>query len=282
MSGGTPEGKRRLRQKFSVDDGAVFTTADLLFYRRDTENMSAVSARLLPPVGPLLGSAYDRGVATLFKARVIVLVILAVQLGVSILTPGSPTTLLGIIWAFYAMANAVRFVFDPDYKMTNRTAGEFFGAQLGIFAIAAALNIFLILGLVRAMNGPLVWLLAVPGFAASMGIYAKLLCAPVLGARGASVSQAFTGSWRSTSGAFLPTLAIPVVNFVVAYVASAVVGMAEYGLLALKIAPAVVNVAGAATLLLLEMYLAQAADLSICMWTKALLAREPVEETVLV
>ena len=28
------------------------------------------------------------------------------------------------------MANAIRVVFDPDYRMNNRTAGEMFAAQI--------------------------------------------------------------------------------------------------------------------------------------------------------
>jgi hypothetical protein len=52
--------------------------------------------------------------------------------------------LLLIVLNFYAMANAIRAVFDQDYRMTNATAGTMFATQLLTGITFAFLNIMAI------------------------------------------------------------------------------------------------------------------------------------------
>lgn len=95
--------------------------------------IQSTTIRALPAVGPLLGAAYDRGVTTVTRSWRVVAILLFIGCVIASVPGLANSTLgniLGFVWNFYAMANAIRVVFDPDYRMNNRTAGEMFAAQI--------------------------------------------------------------------------------------------------------------------------------------------------------
>lgn len=237
----------------------------------------------LPSVGPLLGAAYDRGVTTLIRSWPVALILLIIG-SVLVSIPGLAqvnfANLLLIVWNFYAMANAIRVVFDQDYRMTNATAGAMFATNLLTGVTFAFLNIIAIVAVARASLHDLTWVFAIPGAIISIWIYVRWACAPVLAARGTSAIKALDESWQFTSIAFWPTLVFPVANFVVGYVIGIVIGTAAR-LVPLAHAPgfvaAVVPIAETSLLLVGTMYATQASQLAICMWLKALRAVRPDE-----
>jgi hypothetical protein len=246
--------------------------------------MSQSSAGLaLPPVGPLLGAAYDRAVTSVIQSwRVSAL--LAV-IGIAIISlPGManstlPNVLL-FIWGFFAMANAIRLVFDPAYKMTNLTAGHMFGAQLIAGLTVALLNIVGFVALIRAgVQNDLSWLVAIPGLLVSIWIYVRWSCGAALGARGTPASRALTASWGLTASAFWQTLVIQGATFI----AGLVIGLAIGGTARLILnampggTPFALGIYTGATGLVLisQIYVTQATALAVCMWLKALQDAQP-------
>src|SRR5476651_2343546 len=119
----------------------------------------------LPPVGPLLGAAYDCGVTTVIRSWRIVVILLAVECLIASVPSLAQTSLGNILlfaWSFYAMANAIRVVFDPEYRMSNRTAGDLFGAAILIGVLFVLVNILGIIAIVQPVRTGLTWVLATP------------------------------------------------------------------------------------------------------------------------
>ena len=213
----------------------------------------------------------------------ILFIIGCVLAGIPGLAQFSFVNLLLFVWNFYAMANAIRVVFDPEYRMTNRSAGDMFATQLLTVITFGLLNILVIVALARANQHDLTWLLAVPGGMISIWIYVRWACAPVLAARGTSAIKALDESWGLTSIAFWATSVFPVANFVVSYVIGVVIG-SMVRLAQIYHAPAflagAVPVAQTGLLLIGTMYATQAYYLAISMWLKALRDVQPVFSAV--
>jgi hypothetical protein len=248
--------------------------------------MSQAPARLaLPPFGPLLGAAYDRAVMMVIQSWR--LTALLTVIGIVIISlPGManstfPNVLL-FIWGFFAMANALRFVFDPAYKMSNLTAGHMFGAQLITGICVALLNIVGFVALLRAgVQNDLSWLFAIPGVVVSMWLYTRWSCGAAIGARGTPSTQALAASWRLTASAFWPTLFIQVATFVAGLVLGLAIG--ETARLILNSTHASgpleswISTAAAGLVLISQIYVTQATALAVCMWLKTLETAQPAE-----
>ncbi|HLJ82863.1 MAG TPA: hypothetical protein VKT51_01645, partial [Candidatus Eremiobacteraceae bacterium] len=81
-------------------------------------------------LGPLFGAAYDRAFFTTLRSWKVVglLIAIPVVIGVSqgraftiVLGFGIATALL-VPWSFFALANAMRVVYDPAFRMTWKKA----------------------------------------------------------------------------------------------------------------------------------------------------------------
>src|SRR5450755_591955 len=234
---------------------------------------TAISA--LPSVGPLLGAAYDRGVATVIRSWRVVAILLVIECVIASVPSVAQSNLGNLLifsWAFYAMANAIRTVFDPDYRMNNRTAGEMFAAGFLIGITIVLVNVMVIVTLLRAALNDFTWVLAIPGIVVGFWLYARWLCGPALGARGMPAIKALRESWRLTSAAFWPTLVIPCANFIVSLAIGLVIGGGARLLLNVTPGSVAAPITIVATVLVLasQLYASQAAALSVCMWLKAL------------
>jgi hypothetical protein len=234
--------------------------------------------RALPPFGPLLGAAYDRAVTLLIQSWR--LAALLTVIGIVIISlPGMANStlpnLLLFIWGFFAMANALRLVFDPAYKMTNLTAGHMFGAQLIAGICVLLLNVVGFVALLRAgVQNDLSWLFAVPGVLVSTWLYIRLSCGAAIGARGTPAIQALATSWRLTASAFWSTLVIQGATLIAGLVLGvAIGGTARLVLNSMHASGAVesgISTVAAGLVLVSQIYVTQATALAVCMWLKAL------------
>jgi hypothetical protein len=243
----------------------------------------ARSRPALPPFGSLLGAAYDRAVTTVIQSWRVAGLLAVV--GIAIINlPGMANStlpnLLLFIWGFFAMANAIRLVFDPGYKMTNLAAGHMFGTQLISALCVVLLNIVGLIALLRAgVRNDISWLFAIPGALISLWLYARWSCGPALGARGTPATQALAASWRLTAAAFWQTLVIQIANLIASLVIGLAIGETARLILnsmhnAPSIAPAV-SIAATGLVLISQIYVTQAAWLAVCMWLKALEDAQP-------
>jgi len=71
------------------------------------------------------------------------------------------------------MANAIRLVFDPEYRMTNVTAGHMFGATLLLALSIVLINFMAIIALLRAGQNNFTWVFAVPGMVAGIWLFVR-------------------------------------------------------------------------------------------------------------
>ncbi len=243
----------------------------------------------LPAVGPLLGAAYGRAVTVVVRSWRAVAILLATVVAFGSLLGIHFTYNVGssfsniplLIWSFIAMANAIRAVFDPDYKMNKYRVSDMLAAGLVSGILISAVNFLGIYAYITRTNVVL-WLLAVPGLATGIWLAVKWLSAQALAARGTSPMMALTESFRLTSTAFWPALAI----ICVTWTASTVI---PYGIDLLWTnlsrffappGPAFALAIGATALrFCASAYAEQAAQLSICMWLKALEEAQPVGPT---
>jgi hypothetical protein len=237
----------------------------------------------LPSVGPVLGAAYDRAVMVLVRSWRVVAIFVALDVAVAIVPSLALNNVEGALifsWAFYAMANAIRAVFDPEYRMTNRTAGGYFGALLSIGVIVVALNFMAGVALAVPPGNVLAWLLAAPGIIAGIWLYVRWSCGPVLGAQGVPVMKALSQSWRLTSLAFWPTVGIWGVNVVIAFALPWAIRVAAFFLInqSLPVFPAVaVTIVATVLEFIASIYVTQARAVATCMWLAALRQVQPAE-----
>jgi hypothetical protein len=241
----------------------------------------------LPPVGPLLGAAYDRGVTTLIRSWRIVVILLAVECLVASVPSIARSSFENILlfgWNFYAMANAIRLVFDPEYRMSNRTAGDMFGALIMTGVLFVLVNIVGIIALVQPIRTGVTWLICTPGAVVGIWLYVKFKCGPAIAAQGTPAIKALGESWRLTSNAFWQTLIFPAttvaINIALPFLISSAAGVllirndSDFLATAISVAVAVLIFLG-------EIYVAQSSDIAICMWLKALQYARPVESELL-
>lgn len=245
----------------------------------------AISA--LPSVGPLLGAAYDRGFTTLIKSWRVAAILFVFECLIAsdpMLARSSLGNILLFIWNFYSMANAIRVVFDTQYRMTNRTAGEMFTAQLmtAIFVLLA--NIIGIVAFVQPVRTGVTWLVIVPGVIAGIWLYVKFTVGPAIAAQAAPAINALGESWRLTSGVYWQTFAFPIANFaanfaiafVIALAAQTLLNFENHGFLAVAI-----PIASTVLIFVGEIYAMQSYNIAVCMWLKALKAVRPEETETL-
>jgi|GEM_PF-2591042 len=241
----------------------------------------------LPPVGPLLGAAYDRGVTTLIRSWRIVIVLLAGECliaSVPSLAQSSFGNILLFGWSFYAMANAIRVVFDPEYRMSNRTAGDMFGALILIGILFILVNIVGIIAIVQPVRTGVTWLLFTPGAVIGIWLYVKFACGPAIAAQGTPAIKALGESWRLTSHSFWQTLVFPATSMAVNFALPFLISSAAQVLLIRNDAvllTSAISIAAAALIFLGGIYVAQSSDIAICMWLKALKNARPDESEIL-
>jgi hypothetical protein len=246
--------------------------------------MSQPSARLaLPPLGPLLGAAYDRAVSMVIQSWRLTALLAVIGIVIISLPGMANSTLPNIllfIWGFFAMANAIRLVFDPAYKMSNLTAGHMFGAQLIAGICIMLLNIVGFVALLRAgVQNDLSWLFAIPGVLVSIWLYTRWSCGAAIGARGAPATQALAASWRLTASAFWSTLVIQGATFIAGLALGVAIGGTARLILNSTHASGTmelgISTAAAGLVLISQIYVTQATALAVCMWLKALEDAQP-------
>lgn len=239
----------------------------------------------LPSVGPLLGAAYDRAFVTLVRSWRVITIFLALDILISIvpdLARLNLVTLLLFSWTFFSMAISIRAVFDPEYRMTNRSAGEMFATQILTSITIISVNFMAIAAFVQPAGGALAWLLAVPGIVVGIWLWACWSCGPVLGAQGVPAIKALDRSWRLTSFAVWPTLVIWGANFVVTYALPWAINYGAALLMYQKfvaLPSAAVAIVASVVLFVAQLYAIQGRSISECLWLKALQAVQPSEVT---
>jgi len=237
----------------------------------------------LPSAGPLLGAAYDRAVMTLIRSWRVVTIFLAFDLLISIVPGVAQSSLVTLVlfgWTFSSMAISIRAVFDAEYRMTNRSAGEMFATQLMIALTVLAVNFMAIAAFVQPGGNAQMWLLAVPGIIVGSWLWARWSCGPVLGARGVPAIKALDQSWRLTASAFWPTLVIWGANFVVTYALPSAINYVAAILMYQRfsaIPSAAVTIVASVVVFVAQLYAIQARNISECMWLKALEGAQPAE-----
>jgi len=241
----------------------------------------------LPPVGPLLGAAYDRGLTTLIRSWRVAAILIAAECLIASVPSLAQSTLGNIllfIWTFYSMANAIRVVFDPQYRMSNRTAGDMFAAQIATAVFVVVVNIVGIVALVQPVRTGVTWLLVAPGVVAGIWLYVKFACGPALAAQETSAIKSLGESWRLTSGAYWQTFVFPIANFAanilialaIATLAQALFRYQNHGFLAQTI-----PIASTVLIFVGEIYVMQSYNIAVCMWLKALRDIRPEETEIL-
>jgi hypothetical protein len=239
----------------------------------------------LPSLGPVLGAAYDRAVIALVRSWRVVAIFLVLDVAIASVPNIAQTNVesaLVFSWAFFAMANAIRSVFDAGYRMTNRTAGEFLAAGLLIGVTIVAVNIMAIVAFVQPPGNLQAWLFATPGIVVGIWLYVRWSCGPVLGAQGIPAIKALDRSWRLTSLAFWPTLGIWAVNFIVGSAVPWAIRIAAVFLVNQKLAvfPAVaVSIVATSLIFIANLYIMQARCIATCMWLGALQQTQPSDLT---
>jgi hypothetical protein len=237
----------------------------------------------LPSVGPVLGAAYDRAVMVLVRSWRVVATFVVLDAAIASIPSLAQTNVEGALvfsWAFYAMANAIRAIFAAEYRMTNRTAGEYFAAQLVIGVTIVAVNFMAVVALVQPPGNAQAWLLAAPGIIVGIWLYVRWSCGPVLGAQGVPAIKALSQSWLLTSRAFWPTLGIWGVNFVISSAVPWAIRIAAVFLdnQKLSVFPAVAATIVATVLVFVaQLYTTQARTIATCMWLGALQQVQPAD-----
>jgi len=149
----------------------------------------AATPLALPPMGPLLGMSFDRGLGITLRAwrPFAIIGVIAILSGfVSLFIGFFIVIAFSTYWYFASLANAVRLD-RPDYKMTGATV-----ARLILFGI--------VYGIVVELG---VILLIVPG----IYIATKWSLAPaIITKEDASLGDALARSWSLTEATFWPTL----------------------------------------------------------------------------
>jgi hypothetical protein len=252
----------------------------------------APAALALPSFGPLLGAAYDRAVTLVVRSWRVIAVLTFVVAALSSLAGASITYPVGkemstlplLVWTFFAMANALRAVFEPSYRMDKALASNMFGSLLSSGILIVGVNVVLIFELATHVGGALL-LFAVPGIVVGLGLSANWTCAAAIAARGCSASKSLSESWRLASHAFWATFAI----FVLTYAATLAIGNLPdiiWNAMAKASGPFGALHAGyllASTIVILiayllgQFYIVQANAVAVCMWLKALETAQPAE-----
>jgi hypothetical protein len=233
----------------------------------------------LPPVGPLLGAAYDRALATAFKSWRVVAIGLALYY-IATIFGGLVTAIIAVAlmfaWLFFAMANAIRSVFGPEYRMTARSAGDLLVAGLVILTVVVLIGAgwFSFTIMIPLRVNPL--LANLPAIIVDGWICGRYFCAPVLGARDATGIRSLRISARLTSIGYWHGITVFLVTSFTLWIVPALIeSMSEALQFAFHVRPesvvwgAVAYATGTAVIVGWT-YFGQAATLAACMWVNAL------------
>ncbi len=235
----------------------------------------------LPPIGPLLGAAYDRAIEVFVRSSPIVVALIALALLVRVPSeyPGLDLFYVAfIVWSFFAMANAIRKVIDPTYRMDRGRA-----ADMTVTALVVVGSIIIVEALRAAVESAattstsLIASIFATGF--NLWLVSRFFCAPAIGALGTPGVRSLSESARLTSIGLWKTAAIVCANTVIAaaiYYAIDIAATAQnvyWSMSGITVYTAYVS---SALVLIGEMYVIQAAAILSCLWLKALEEAQPV------
>ena len=149
----------------------------------------AATPLVLPPMGPLVGMSFDRGLGLTLRAWKLfaIIAVIAILTGLINLFIGFFIVIaFSVYWYFASLANAVRMD-RPDYKMTAAAVGRLilFGIVYGI-AVELGTILFIVPGIYIATK----WSLA----------------PAIIVKEDASLGDALARSWALTDPTFWPTL----------------------------------------------------------------------------
>jgi hypothetical protein len=241
----------------------------------------------VPRLGSLFGAAYDRAFAATIRSWRVVGLLIALVVIVGTLMWRAFTITLGMSfatallapWSFFALANAMRVVYDPAFTMDWKKAMKVCVAGLTVAAGLILIPWLCKLGIDIVLREVDSNTLVADLTGAAIGIFicGRLICAPVLAAQGVPGPKAVIESVRVTSGVHLRSFVLLGLNIAIAYAVIIPIAGALWAMVylaagtgrAYSFAPAL-DIVGSAAYAFGEMYVVQAFAMSACMWLKAL------------